>query len=317
MKQYHRGSSGRAGQTRREFLRRAAAAAALGACAGADSLSAAARAAEAPPAGKGLVGCNIYVWTQYASREKKKLDVAEILSALRGCGYDYLESFMDAANPDSIVRYAAQCREHGMTPVSLYTGARLHDEQAGQTVQRLLKAAPACKEGGFQAISCNPDPIGREKSDAELKNQAAALKDLGQGLKEFGLRLGVHHHLPEMKSNAREFHYTFRNTPADLVGFCYDVHWVWKGGVQPADALREYGDRVVTWHIRQSEKGVWSEALGEGDLDYAKVAEYAAQHRLPRRFTVELAIEGGTQVTRSAVENHRISREYIRKVFGA
>ena len=47
--------------------------------------------------------------------------------------------------------------------------------------------------------------------------------DLGQGLKEFGLRLGLHHHLPEMKSNGREFHYNFRNTPADTgLGVVFD-----------------------------------------------------------------------------------------------
>ena len=37
---------------------------------------------------------------------------------------------------------------------------------------------------------------------------------------------------------------------------------------------------------------------------------------LPRRFSVELALEGGTKVTRNAVENHRRSREFVRRVFG-
>ena len=41
------------------------------------------------------------------------------------------------------------------------------------------------------------------------------------------------------------------------------------------------------------------------------------EHSLPRRFTVELALENGTKVTRSVVENHRRSREFVRKVFGA
>jgi inosose dehydratase len=145
----------------------------------------------------------------------------------------------------------------------------------------------------------------------------AALKDLGQGLKELGLKLGIHHHLPEMANNAREFHYNFRNSPPGIVGFCYDVHWIWKGGIQPADALREYGNRVVTWHIRQSRDGVWWEDLDTGDIDYSAIAKYTAEHKLPRRFTVELAIEAKTQITRSVIENHRRSREFIRKVFGA
>ena len=46
---------------------------------------------------KTLVGSNIYGWGQYAQRDKKKLDVEEVISALRDTGYDYLESNMNVA----------------------------------------------------------------------------------------------------------------------------------------------------------------------------------------------------------------------------
>ena len=83
----------------------------------------------------------------------------------------------------------------------------------------------------------------------------------------------------------------------------------------PSDALKAYGDRVVTWHLRQSREGVWWEDLDTGDVDYEVVEKIAKAHNLPRRFTVELAIEGGTKITRSVVENHRRSREFVRRVF--
>ena len=269
-----------------------------------------------PPTNKTLVGSNIYGWGQYAQRDKKQLDVQEVISALRDCGYDYLESFMNVSQPEEIAKFADKLKEKGLQPVSMYTGARLHEaEKAGAVVAKTLAAAKVCQQAGFQVISCNPDPIGREKTDEELKTQAAALAELGAGLNALGLRLGIHHHMPEMANHAREFHYNFDHTKPGAVGFCYDVHWVWKGGVMPSDALKQYGDRVVTWHLRQSRDGVWWEDLDTGDVDYAAVAEYARAHKLPRRFTVELAIEPGTKITRSVVENHRRSREYVRKVF--
>ena len=129
------------------------------------------------------------------------------------------------------------------------------------------------------------------------------------------MKLGVHHHMPEMTNHAREFHYNFDHSKPAVVGWCYDVHWVWKGGVMPLDALKQYGDRVVTWHIRQSRNGVWWEDLDTGDVDYDAVAKYARAHNLARRFSVELALESGTKITRSVVENHRRSREFIRRVF--
>jgi len=304
-------------QSRREFLRQVGTAVALGAVA---LPVAQARATDSPPTAvqKTLVGSNIYGWGQYAERDKKKLDVEEVISALRDTGYDYLESNMNVAQPEENAKFAEQLRAKGLQPVSLYTGAHVHEAaQAGAVVTRILAAAKVCQQAGFRVVSCNADPIGREKTDEELKTQAAALSELGEGLNALGMKLGVHHHMPEMANHAREFHYNFDHTKPAVVGFCYDVHWVWKGGVMPLDALKQYGDRVVTWHLRQSRDGVWWEDLDTGDVDYAAVAEYARTHSLPRRFTVELAIEGGTKITRSVVENHRRSREFVRRVFEA
>ena len=269
-----------------------------------------------PAAKKTLVGSNIYGWGQYAQRDKKPLNVEEVISALRDTGYDYLESNLNVGQPEENAKFAEQLRAKGLQPVSLYTGARVHEAaQAGAVVANILAAAKVCQQAGFQVISCNADPIGREKTDEELKTQAAALSELGKGLNALGMKLGVHQHMPEMANHAREFHYNFDHSKPDVVGWCYDVHWVWKGGVMPLDGLKQYGDRVVTWHLRQSRDGIWWEDLDTGDVDYAAVAKYAAAHNLARRFSVELAIEPGTRITRSVVENHRRSREFVRTVF--
>jgi inosose dehydratase len=304
-------------QSRREFIRQVGAAVALGAVTLPDAPTG---AAENRGVGKKqtLVGSNIYGWTQYAARDKKPLDVEGVISALRDAGYDYLEGSMNAGQPEEIGKFAEQFKAKGLRPVSIYTGARVHEaDKAAANVAKILAAAKVCQQAGFQVISCNADPIGREKTDEELKTQAAALAELGEGLNALGLKLGVHHHMPEMANHAREFHYNFDHSRPDVVGFCYDVHWVWKGGVMPLDALKQYGDRVVTWHLRQSRDGIWWEDLDTGDVDYAAVAKYAKEHKLPRRFTVELAIEPGTKITRSVVENHRRSREFVSSVFEA
>jgi inosose dehydratase len=300
--------------SRREFVWKTTTATAALAASSAFGLAAAGERAARKE--KALFGSNIYGWGQYAQRDQKKLDVEEVISALRDCGYDYLENFMDLGRPDNNARFADQLKAKGLQPVSLYSGARLHE--AGKTdeaIATVLAAAKVCREAGFRVLSCNSDPIGREKTDDELKTQVAALTKLGEGLNALGIKLGVHHHMPEMANQAREFHYNFRHTKPDVVGFCYDVHWVWKGGVQPMDALREYGNRVVTWHLRQSRDGIWWEDLDTGDIDYAVVAKYARERQLPPRYTVELALENGTKITRSVVENHRRSLEFVKRVF--
>ena len=306
--------------SRRSFLQRAGAALGVGFVAPLSGWVGAVSASEAPSnsATKTLIGSNIYGWGQYAQREKKKLNKEEVMSALRDAGYDYLEDFLDSNQPENTARLAEQMRAKGLTPVTLYTGGRLHEaDKAKEVVHKILAAARICRAAGFQCLSCNPDPIGRDKTEAELKNQAAALTDLGSGLKEIGLRLGVHHHLPELAKQAREFHYIFQHSPPELVGFCYDVHWVYRGGIKPLEALKAYGQRIVSWHLRQSRNGIWWEDLDEGDIDYPAVARYAKENNLARLFTVELALENGTQITRSALENHRRSLEFVRRVFDA
>jgi inosose dehydratase len=299
---------------RREFLGHTTVAAALGLVAGpAGILSTQAAETGVKPA----VGSNVFGWTQYYKRDKKEFNQDEVIAALADCGYDYLENFLDLNVPEKNAEFAEKLKARGMRPVSLYCGPALHEADKYQaTVEKILAAGKVCAQAGFEVFSLNASPIKREKTDEELKTQVKAMTELGTGLKALGIRLGIHHHLPEMANQAREFHYNFKNSDPASVGFCYDVHWVYKGGISPQDTLAQYANRVVTWHLRQGREGVWWEDLDTGDVDYTWVSQYAHKHKMPLRLTVELALEAKTVITRSAVENHRRSREFVKRVFG-
>ena len=299
---------------RRHFLHTLAVAS--GAGAGLSEMGIHARAAAGPSSLQ--VGSQLYGWGQYYERMGKEFDshLDEVLSALRDAGYDYAEGSLDVQTPEKNVRFAERLRAKGLKPVSFYTGGRLHEAgKAEETVTKTVAAAKIAQTAGFSVINCNPDAIGREKNDAELKIQADALRQLGTELNRLGMRLGIHHHTPEMRNEAREFHANFRATPKEVVGFCYDVHWVYRGGVRPVEALRDYGDRVVSWHLRQSREQIWWEDMDTGDIDYSAIGKHARQHRLPPLYTVELAIEKGTKITRTVVENHQRSLKFVQRVF--
>ena len=265
------------------------------------------------------VGSQLYGWGQYYQREGKNVadHLDEVLSAVRDCGYEYAEASLDLVHTEENAKFASRLKSKGLKPVSLYTGGELHKkESAGKTIETITAAAKVAAANGFKIINCNPNPIGRPKPEDELNIQAENLNTLGAELKKVGLKLGIHNHTPEMQDNAREFHHDLDATDPALVGFCYDVHWVYRGGIAPKEVLPKYGSRIVTWHLRQSRNGKWFEDLAEGDVDYNWIADYVRQHSLARVFTVELAIEAGTKITRSVVENHKRSREFVKKVFG-
>jgi inosose dehydratase len=100
---------------------------------------------------------------------------------------------------------------------------------------------------------------------------------------------------------------------------CLDAHWVWRGGGNSmpvlADVVKRYGARVSEVHIRQSAAGVWSETLGEGDVDYPAVVKGLAEAGVKPQLVVEIAVEKGTPHTMDPVEAHRRSVEYARRVF--
>lgn len=266
-----------------------------------------------------LVGTQVYGWGQFYEREHQVLTDHwdDVFSAAHDCGYDYVEGMLDTLRPDANTRFADRFKARGLKAVSIYTGARLHErEPADRAIADIVQAAGNCATAGYQIINCNPEPIGREKSDAELKIQAESLNKLGRELQRLGLKLGVHNHTPEMKNGAREFRHNFTATDPRYVGFCYDVNWVYRGGLQPEQVLKEFGNRVVDWHLRQSQDGIWTEDLTYGDIDYQWIAQYAQAHNLPQIYTVELALENGTIVTRSGIENHRRSRAFVRRLMG-
>jgi inosose dehydratase len=301
---------------RRQFILGAAAAAAWGADLGiADEKKEKEAPAPKPPA----VGSQLYGWGQYYAREGKDLGkhLDDVLGAIRDAGYEYAEGSLDVASPDNNAKFGDRLRKKGLRPVSLYTGGATHVlGQATQTCERIAKAAKDAAKAGFRIINFNPDPIGRPKTDRELEIQGEALAELGEELSRMGVRLGIHHHTPELANGGLEFHSNFRHGRPDHVGFCYDVHWVYRGGIAPADALARYGDRIVSWHLRQSRGQTWWEDLDSGDIDFAAIAQEVRVRRLPQFFTVELAIEAGTAITRGVVENHARSRKFVRSVLG-
>lgn len=273
----------------------------------------------ATPSPGPLVGTQLYGWGQYYQRDGKQLaeHLDEILSAVRDCGYDYAETALDSARPENNHQLAERMKAKGLKPVSLYTNAVIYeDAQWEPNTQKLITAAQAARQAGFTSLTCDPGLSKEEKTDAQLKTQAKALELIGTELKKIGMKLGIHHHTPALRSEAREYHSNFKLTKPGLVGFCYDVHWVFRGGVKPDDALKDYGTRIVSWHLRQSREAIWWEDLDTGDSDYPAIAAYARKNNLAPIYTVELALEKGTKITRSVVENHQRSRAYVKRVFG-
>ncbi len=272
------------------------------------------------------LACNQYPWTVFYARDhrdfNKELDSG--LAELASCGLDGYEPA--ANNPQEIDRLEPLLTKHGLQMRSLYVNSTLHErDKADQSIEAVLAIARKAKQIGTKIIVTNPSPIrwgGPEnKNDAQLKVQAAALERLGRELRAMGLILAYHNHDIELRNAAREFHHMMVGTDPAYVTLCLDAHWVYRGAgnsqVALFDVLKLYGSRITELHLRQSKNNIWTEAFGEGDIDYPALAKYLLEINVRPHLVLEQAVEAGSPKTMSTLEAFRKSNQYARRVFAA
>ena len=273
------------------------------------------------------VACNQCVWEKFYKRENRSFDSRTLDTALA----EVTKSGMDGFEPvitatEQVDQYGSQLKKHGLEMRSLYVDSSLHErEQAEKSIRDILAVAEKAKAMGTTIIVTNPNPLradeGDGKNDVQLQTQAAALDRLGAKLKAMGLTLAYHSHAAEMRHAAREFHHMMLATDPAHVTLCLDAHWMYRGADNSAVALFDiaklYGRRISELHLRQSIKNVWTESLGDGDIDYPALAQYMAGIGIKPHLVLEQMPEKATPNTMDAVESHRRSRRYVDRVFAA
>lgn len=273
---------------------------------------------------KSVVACQMYPWLQ--RYEKRGLNwrehLDEIISILAQAGYQAWDQ--SYPNEDEAQAVSVILHKHGLIARSQYIGGRWHERDSERKeLEDARRAAEAGRSIGVELVICNPEPVAwgkpLDKTDAEIERQCKLFGQFGEWLSTLGMKLAYHTHDPEMRQGAREFHHIMLNTNPAHVGFCLDAHWVYRGcgNSQMAldDVIQAYGNRMAALHLRQSHGGVWAETLGEGDIDYSRLAAKLKEIQFAGPIIAECAIESGTPQTMSDLEADRKSRAWIRKTF--
>lgn len=266
------------------------------------------------------VGAQLYVWSQVFGKEGKSVEehLDEALGEVAAAGIQGAEGNLSwVGSREKATRVKGLYDRHGLAIPSLYHGGAYHiADDAAKTVAETLELAAYARDIGAPAVNVNPNPIGRDKTDDELKTQAEHLNRLGEGLAKLDMFLVIHNHDPEIRSDAREFRANAALTDPSLVFFCVDTHWVYRGGGDPVGLLREVIGRTRSLHIRQSQGGIWDETFRDGDIDHRAIRAALEEGDYEGWLLLELAYESKTTLTRPLVDNARLGRGYIREVFG-
>jgi sugar phosphate isomerase/epimerase len=298
--------------TRRQFVGRAA-----GVCLGAGLARCGAGAEAAPGPRKVIVGAHPWVYAATLQNYDITPRLPDIFADMRHAGMDGIELMHTALRPeDSVGRIRKLIDTHHLPVIGTSFGGEMWDRSkhaevladAETVVTRLARL-------GGKTLGTSVGYPGKRKTSEQLDAQAELLRKLIALCEANGVVLNLHNHTYEVMDGMHDLRGTLERIPDVKLG--PDLNWLLRGGVDPVAFIRQYGKQIVFLHLRdQKANGKWSEAMGEGDMDYAAIARALHEVGFSGCAVIELAHEGDFRTTRPLRESLKLSREFVRKTLG-
>lgn len=272
---------------------------------------------------KHQVVAQVYVWMQSYRAQNQKIEdhLDHVFGEIKLAGIHAVEGWLEwFSNPTQRDQIARLLSDHQMQMPGVYYNALIHDsDQLNSTLDELYQLAEHAQQVDCNMIVCNPTPIDWnnpiDKTKAQLATQAEALNQIGAQLQSMGMQLAVHHHDAEMRNQATEFLHILENTNPEQVGICLDFDWILRGGQSPLEMLNRVGTRLTNAHIRNTKSGRWTEAFGEGDIDYTTIQQTFQKIGYQGPLVIELVYEKDILPTNNIGKQLERSRHYLETAF--
>jgi len=215
--------------------------------------------------------------------------------------------------PDAVKRISALSKEHNLPVIGTSFGGAMWDSTQHEAVfEDARVVVTRLAELGGRTLGTSVGKAPQTKTAEQLDAQAELLRRIINLCHDNGIELNLHNHTYEVEDDMHDLHGTLTRIPEIKLG--PDLNWLLRGGVDPVNFIETFGDRIVFLHIRdQKADGRWSEAVGEGDMDYVAIGRALSAISFTGDAVIELAHEGNFKPTRPLRDSLRMSRAYIRK----
>jgi sugar phosphate isomerase/epimerase len=264
------------------------------------------------------VKVDAHLWV-YASRYPPNWDCTpildEVFSDFKYAGYDGIELMESILKHQDAVKRLKELSHKYDLPVSgtSYYGDMWDKDQQQQIVEDIELVVERLHFAGGKMIGLTVGDAKRIKTEDELDTQADTLKKVITICKKNDVTPNLHNHTFEVMNDLHDLKGTLKRIPYIKLG--PDLNWLVRGGVDPVWFIKKYGHQMVYMHIRdQKTDGKWTEAVGEGVMDFPAIAKALKEINYKGRAAVELAFDDPP--VRQVREDWKLSREYVNKVFG-
>ena len=275
----------------------------------------------APARPKVVVGGHPWVYAATLPNFDITPVLPQIFADMSYAGLAGIELMHEALRPDdAVARIGELSRLHHLPIIGMsFDGAMWNREMHQVVLDDARMKVPRLAKLGGRTLGTSVGPIrwGLKipKTEQQLDDQAALLRELIALCEQHGVVLNLHNHTYEVENDMHDLKGTLARIPGIKLG--PDLNWLVRAGVDPASFIRQFGRQIVFMHLRDQKKdGRWSEAMGEGDTDYAAIGRALHEINFEGDAVIELAHEHDFKPTRPLRESFKISREFVRQTLG-
>ena len=266
---------------------------------------------------KVLVGAHPWVYAATLPNYDIYPVLDRIFADMSYAGLDGIELMHTALRyPDAVEHIAELSKEHNLLVIGTSFGGAMWDSRQHEAIfedARLIVTRLA--ELGGRTLGTSVGKAPQAKTSAQLDAQAELLRRIMSLCRDNGIELNLHNHTYEVENDMHDLAGTLIRIPEIKLG--PDLNWLVRGGVDPVDFIETFGESIVFLHIRdQNADGTWSEAVGEGDMDYVAIGQALRAAGFTGDAVIELAHEGNFKTTRPLRDSLKMSRAHVKKTMG-
>lgn len=290
----------------------------LGAAAGSVALMNNWQPASTPPmAQRPVLGIHVWVYSSDQPNYDCFPILDQVFADVHYAGFDAIELMeVSLRHNDAVSKIGDLIQKTGVAVIGASYGQPMWDKQkqaeiiddAGTVIERIAQL-----KGRTFGISVGD--ARRKKTPDEFAVQAETLRKIQAIGKQYGVVPNLHNHTYEVADGLYDLTNTLQRVPDIALG--PDLDWLFQARVDVPTFLKTYASKIVYMHLRDHLwTGVWSEALGEGIMDFGAIARQLKQFGFAGDMTVELAFPSGFKPTRPIRESLKLSRQVVKKQFG-
>ncbi len=261
----------------------------------------------------------------------EEIGVYETLRKLKDVGYNTIEVSQLPMTPENVAELKRACEDFDLSVAAM--SAILEDVKLpGAPPQKRENLADDFDKivADCKAVNCNFLRMGilpfqylaSKESVIQFAQKADSMSDR---LKEHGISFYYHTHHFEFAQFDGEYVLDIIRDNSSKIGFELDVHWIWRGGLDPVKFIKGYAGRVKLLHLKDYRIGHLDLSGGDFGKSMAGIVEFAevGEGSLDMKSIIEVGLASGAEYLiveqdqtygRDPFESLQISRDNLIKL---